>query len=496
MSTDSYNAVRLRHVNSAVPNVSGEYVLYWMQMYRRFDANHALNYALACAQHYKKPLVVYEGLKLGYPWASERLHRFVLEGMLDNRVEAESLGLNYWPFVETPHDSGRGLVHRLAERAVMVVTDDFPCFIIPDQTEAAAKRSAVAVVAVDGNSVVPIALTGPPVSAAAHLRTRLHRLFADAWNNRAARRRRIADVARKPVEPPFETWRARDLDRFIAALPLERSPPAVAGVVGGTRAGRARLREFVRQRLPGYADNRSRPTPPSEGHASGLSPYLHFGHLSIEAVVEAVVGPDWTTESLEPAHRGKREGFYTRNPDVNSFLDEAITWRDVGMNWHWTRRRDAKSLRTALPEWAMRTLDAHAGDPRANLYSLDEFEAGQTHDPLWNAAQQELVVTGTIHNYLRMLWGKKVLEWSRSPEEAYRTLVHLNNKYALDGRNPNSYTGILWCFGLFDRPWAPERDVYGTIRYMSSENTAKKFKLAGYLEYVNSLPTIAQVIGD
>jgi deoxyribodipyrimidine photo-lyase len=495
-TTDSYNAIRLRRANEAAVNPAGEYVLYWMQSYRRFDANHALNYALACAQHFQRPLVVYEGLKLDYPWASRRLHRFILEGMLDNRREAESLGLNYWPFVETPQNRGRGLLQTLGAKAALVVTDDFPCFIIPEQIESVAKKTETSVVAVDGNSIVPLALLGSPVSAAAHLRPRIHKTFADAWGNRAGPRRRIPEIACKKIEPLFETWRVRDLDRFLAALPLDATVPTVPGIVGGASAAKARLAEFVRQRLPGYAESRSRPTAPNDGHASGLSPYLHFGHISIEQVAEAVLGSDWTTSTLENANRGKRDGYFTRNSDANSFLDEAITWRDVGMNWHWTRRRDTASLAAALPAWAVNSLGKHAEDKRPAVYTTEQFEIGRTHDPLWNAAQRELVATGTIQNYLRMLWGKKVLEWSQTPEEAYRTLVHLNNKYALDGRDPNSYTGILWCFGLFDRPWAPERDVYGVIRYMSSDNTAKKFKLAGYYEYVDGLPTIDAVRGS
>ena len=190
------------------------------------------------------------------------------------------------------------------------------------------------------------------------------------------------------------------------------------------------------------------------------------------------------------AGRGKRSGFFGAGEDVESFLDEAVTWRDIGFQWHWTRRRDSGSLATSLPPWALATLRAHAADPRAFVYSTDEWEAGATHDPLWNAAQKELRATGTIHNYLRMLWGKKVIEWSRTPEEAYATLVHLNNKYALDGRDPNSYTGILWCFGLFDRPW-PERKVLGSVRSMSSQNTAKKFRLGPYLDYVAALSETA-----
>jgi len=202
---------------------------------------------------------------------------------------------------------------------------------------------------------------------------------------------------------------------------------------------------------------------------------------------------DWSPAVLDAHAVDRREGFFCRDPDVNAFLDEAVTWRDLGLHWHWARRGEPVSLERALPAWARATLDAHRADRRAHIYTLDEWEAGATHDPLWNAAQRELVATGTIHNYMRMLWGKKVLEWSRTPEEAYATLEHLNNKYAVDGRDPNSYTGILWCFGLFDRPWAPERAVLGSVRYMSSENTQKKFGLGPYLDYVASLPGVGSV---
>jgi deoxyribodipyrimidine photo-lyase len=277
-------------------------------------------------------------------------------------------------------------------------------------------------------------------------------------------------------------------------LPLDRSVPVVASAEGGSVAGKRRLREFCQQRLRGYAERRSHPAPPSECPASGLSPYLHFGHVAIEEVVAAVLATtgDWDVDRLDSTGRGKREGFFCHDADVNAFLDEAIIWRDLGYHWHGTRRLDTATLDAALPDWARTTLRRHANDSRAYVYALDEWEAAATHDPLWNAAQRELVLTGTIHNYLRMLWGKKVIEWSQSPDEAYRILVHLNNKYALDGRDPNSYTGILWCFGLFDRPWPPERPVLGNVRYMSSENTARKFRLQPYLDYVASLKNISE----
>ncbi|MBL8796130.1 MAG: deoxyribodipyrimidine photolyase [Planctomycetia bacterium] len=489
-----FNDTRVRRANAAPVRTDGDYVLYWMQLYRRLSHNHALDCAAQWAARLGKSLVVYEGLKLGYPWASQRLHQFILEGMRDNAAAAKKLGLNYWPFVETPAQPGRGLLRKLAERACAIVTDDFPCFIVPEQTAALAAQCAVPVVAVDGNCVIPLALLGEPVSAAAHLRHRLHRGFLAAWQHRATAKPRYPTAVLKRVEPPFDLWSTDDSNAFIKSLPLDASVPPVSGRVGGSMAARKCLRQFIRQRLAGYAERRSSPAPPEAGHGSGLSPYLHFGHISIEEVVAQVLATvDWTPDDLDPRCRGKREGFYCRDADVNAFLDEALTWRDVGFHWHWHRRQDTATLEQALPAWALATLRKHASDRREHLYTLDEWESGQTHDPLWNAAQRELVATGQIHNYLRMLWGKKVLEWSATPDEAYRTLVHLNNKYALDGRNPNSWTGILWCFGLFDRPWPPERPVLGTVRYMSSENTAKKFRLGNYLAYVEGLPTIAEV---
>jgi deoxyribodipyrimidine photo-lyase len=490
-----YKVARLRRLNDAGIHSGGDYVLYWMQIFRRLERNHALDYALECSRALERPLVVYEGLRLDYPWASPRFHRFILEGMGSNAARAAELGLNYWPFVETRKGQGRGLLRRLTERACLVVTDDYPCFIIPGQSEALARKVSVPVFAVDSNSVVPLALLGAPVSAAAHLRPRIHKAFADAWPYRAAPSPRIPRVARARVDAPFALWPTKDVAGFVRALPLDAGVPPVASTPGGTPPARSRLRQFLKRRLRGYAEHRSQPRSLEEGHASGLSPYLHFGHISIEEVVEAVLGTtgSWTPDELRVHNRGRREGFFCDDPDVNSFLDEALTWRDLGLHWHRARRADTQRLEAALPPWALDTLGAHAGDERPWLYTAEQLEAGKTHDPLWNAAQRELVATGTIHNYLRMLWGKKVLEWSPSPAEAYRTLEHLNNKYALDGRDPNSYTGILWCFGLFDRPWAPERQVFGRVRYMSSENTARKFDLKPYHAYVETLPTIAEV---
>jgi deoxyribodipyrimidine photo-lyase len=484
------NQSRLVRLNEKPINRSGEFVLYWMQMQRRLSWNHSLDYAIKCANELGKPLVIYEGLRLDYPWGSARLHRFIIDGMRDNAMTAAKLGFTYWPFVETAQQPARGLLTRIATRAALVVTDDFPCFIVPAQSAGLASRVSCAVMAVDSNSVVPLRLLGDAPYAAAHLRPRIHKTLAVAFDHRSTAKPSPPRKGGSRIQPDFDLAPLDKPAQWITALPIDQTVRAVTGRVGGSRAARSQLASFLRKGLPIYADHRSEPMPPAAFHGSGLSPYLHFGHIGIEEVVAAVLsasgGDSRARMHLELA--GRKDGFFGTDRNAAAFLDEALTWRDVGFVWHLHRREDTHSLQASLPAWAYATLHMHASDKRAFVYDLPAWENAATHDPLWNAAQRELAATGGIHNYMRMLWGKKVIEWSRTPEEAYQTLVHLNNKYALDGRDPNSYSGILWCFGLFDRPWAPKRNALGQIRYMSSANTAKKFKLGPYLDWVSTLP--------
>jgi len=514
------NDDRIRLANDSPIDPAGRYVLYWCQMYRRWDRNHALDAAIAQARELKKPLVVYEGLKLNYPWASARMHQFMLEGMAESAKRAKELGIHYWPFVETPEHNGHGLLRQLCEKACLLITDDYPQFIVPAQIRALAAKVDIAVWAVDGNSLVPLKLLGPPTAAAAHLRPKIRKLFAEGWKHRAEAEPDFERVrGPKSLAAPFELWQPPDdLGAFVKGLPIDQSVPAVSGTPGGSIEAHAVLADFLKFKLDRYAEERSLPDDPKRNSASRLSPHLRHGHISIQEVVEQTLGKKWTLDEINPQARG-RDDYYCRDANINSFLDEAITWRDVGLQWNFARRGQGSgvssqnkswqnegeqpsfnfethdfsplsskgTLKAVLPPWAMATLEKHTGDAREFLYTLEEFENADTHDELWNAAQTELVATGRIHNYLRMLWGKKVLEWTKTPEEAYSILEHLNNKYALDGRDSNSYTGILWCFALFDRPWPPERQVFGNIRFMSSTNTGKKFKLKGYLEYADRL---------
>ena len=515
-----FRAKRARPVNDRPVNPDGKYVLYWCQMYRRLRHNHALDHARRLAMDLNKPLVIYEGLKLNYPWASARFHAFILDGMRDSYEDARKLGATYWPFVETPENNGHGLVRALCQSACALITDDYPQYIVPAHNRAIGAKARVAVVAVDGNGVVPLSLLGPPTAAAAHLRPKIHKLFLGAWAARADAEPDFSVLPKYKGKPPFATWTPpKTIADLVATLPIDQSVTVVRDVPGGSAAGHACLDGFIKEKMKRYSGERSKPDDPLKNSASRMSPYLHYGHVGIEEVVDRVFKTvDWKPELINPKTRNK-DDFYCRDPDVNSYLDEAVTWRDVGYQWHYARMRAAEdktpaehakswedageampsfnyetfdfgplpksgTLAAALPEWARATLAKHARDPRAHTYTVDEFESASTHDELWNAAQKEIVATGRVHNYMRMLWGKKVLEWSRTPEEGYRILEHLNNKYALDGRDPNSYCGILWTFGLFDRPWPPERDVFGVVRYMTSQSTAKKFKMAGYLDYV------------
>jgi deoxyribodipyrimidine photo-lyase len=262
---------------------------------------------------------------------------------------------------------------------------------------------------------------------------------------------------------------------FLAKIPIDHSVPRVAAR-GGTSAAQALLKEFVENKLDSYLEERN---DPDRNATSGLSPYLHFGHISAHQIFSEISQHEgWSPERLAVRATGSRAGWWGVSRSAEAFLDQLITWRELGVNFCF-QRKDYDQF-DSLPEWALKTLRRHARDERSHVYTLAEFERASTHDPLWNTAQTQLIREGSIHNYLRMLWGKKILEWTPSPAIALKIMVELNNKHALDGRDPNSYSGIFWCLGRYDRPWGPERPIFGTVRYMSSTNTAKKLNIEDY----------------
>ncbi|MCA9720258.1 MAG: deoxyribodipyrimidine photolyase [Myxococcales bacterium] len=480
-------AARLRAANDRPVRPDGDYVLYWMISSRRTRYSFALERAVARCAELDKPLLVLEALRHGYRWACDRHHDFVLDGMLDNLVGFERAGVRYYPFVEGAEHPGAGLLAALAERACVVVTDEFPCFFLPRMVAAAARRVDVRLEVVDGNGLLPLRAAGRVFTTAASFRRHLQKTlpehlarFPAAEPLRALSTERRAVIPRAALLrwPPvtraaLESGRAR----LLASLPIDHAiaPAPIAG--GAARAERACAR-FLAERLTRYGEQRNEP---GADVASGLSPYLHFGHISTHDVVARLIARErWDPGALAPRASGSRHGWWGMSSEAESFLDELVTWRELGYVFCDQRPRDYDRY-ASLPSWARQTLEDHEGDERPHLYTRAQLDEARTHDPLWNAAQTQLREEGRVHNYLRMLWGKKILEWSPSPQHALDALIELNNRYALDGRNPNSYSGIFWTLGRFDRAWGPERPIFGKVRYMSSENTARKLDTKPYL---------------
>ncbi len=482
-------ATRVRTANRAAIRPEGAFVLYWMIAARRVRSNFALQHAAAHAHAMGRPLVVLEALRCGYRWASDRLHRFILDGVADNERDLADRGASYLPFVEPARGDGTGLLEALAAHACLVVTDEYPAFFLPRMVESAASRLRVRLDVVDSNGLLPIAATDAAFPTAYAFRRFLQAKLPAHLDEFPApdplRGVTLPALAELPAEvlrrwPPVAVDRRSGTTPDLGCLPIDHAVAPVEGVSGGSREGRRVLERFVAERLPHYTSRRNDPDPDREV-GSGLSPYLHFGHVGAHEVFAAVTTAEgWSDERLGRSAAGKRAGWWGMSESAEAFLDQLVTWRELGFNFCVNREDHAEY--DSLPPWARSTLERHASDPRPRVYSLESFDAAETHDPIWNAAQRQLRRRGTIHNYLRMLWGKKILEWSATPRAALETMIKLNNRYALDGRDPNSTSGIFWCLGRYDRPWGPERPVFGTVRFMSSDNTARKLDLRAYLE--------------
>ncbi|MCB9574070.1 MAG: deoxyribodipyrimidine photolyase [Kofleriaceae bacterium] len=478
-------AIRVTPVNQAAVRPGGDHVLYWMIGARRTTWSFALQHAVRRARELQRPLLVVEPLRAGYRWASDRLHRFVLDGMADQARAFAAAGVTYLPYVEPEPGAGRGLLAALAARACCVVTDEVPGFFLPRMVAAAGARLDVALEQVDGTGVLPLRAAAIAYPSAAAFRRHLQKTIAPHLSQLPA----PAPLARLPAVVRDATIPGAVLRRWPAAsaallagdaaalarLPIDHDVPPVA-FAGGATAAAAAVARFLDDRLDRYGDERDHPDADA---ASGLSPYLHFGHVAIHEVVRrALEREGWDPSRLADRPTGRRDGFWGAAPATEKFLDEAITWRELGHGFAF--HRGDHDRYDGLPAWARASLEAHADDPREHLYDLATLGAAATHDPLWNAAQRQLRVEGRIHNYLRMLWGKQVLAWTPHPRRAFEVLVELNNRWALDGRDANSYSGIGWTLGRFDRPW-PERPVFGVVRTMSSARTAKKVELRAWL---------------
>jgi deoxyribodipyrimidine photo-lyase len=432
----------------------GRCVIYWMRRAQRAFDNPALETAIALANAIEKPVVVFFTLRTQHRYASVRHYTFMIEGLADTaaRLERRHIGFamrlsQSWRAVD---DFAR---FALTMRPSAIIVDRNPLGSIDGWRKAIPAEIRGPILSVDANVIVPTALIGREHYAARTIRPKIH----------AQLERFLVPVGRRRVRVPWRPPRGfssialtRDL---IGTLGLDRRVPNASGFVGGTTVALTRLKRFVTSGLPHYATRRNAP---QLAGTSGLSPYLHFGQIGPHTIAIAA------NEANVP------------EPDRGTFLEELIVRRELAVNFTTYNRRYA-SIESSEP-WARSTLARHADDRRPQVYSERRLEQAETLDPLWNAAQRQMVDAGWMHGYLRMYWAKKILEWSPSPRVAYEIAVRLNDRYELDGRDPNGYAGIAWAIGgKHDRAWGPERPVYGTVRYMSAASTGRKFDSKAYI---------------
>lgn len=483
------NSLRKFKRNDTEPNENGEYVLYWMQINRRLHYNYALEYAIAWANKLGKPLLIYEALKSDYPWASARTHHFITEGMAEHNESIDKRSYNYYPYLESEPGEGRGLLKSLCEKACLLVSDEYPVYIIREHNESIQQKIDIPFHTIDSNGIIPLGLTEKAPYSAYFFRKIMQKNFVEAYTNppkenplNDLENRSQIDLNHITQKWPDASDLLKQRDTFIQELPVRQDISKLE--IQGTRsAALKRMNEFISKDLMAYDDDRN---DPDLERTSRLSPWLHLGKISEYEIVKAVfeqMPKNWDVASLKSVD-GKNRGFFKAEDSVEGFLDEVITWREVG--FHFAHHEPNYDKFESLPDWTVKTLEDHDSDPREYTYSYEEFEQALTHDPIWNAAQRQLVSEGRIHNYLRMLWGKKILHWTPDSRTALKYLIDLNNWYAIDGRDPNSYSGIFWTLGRFDRPWGPEREIFGKVRYMTSASTEKKVKLKVYLERYKS----------
>jgi len=435
----------------------GRYVLYWMQQSQRADYNHALEYAIQQANRLGQGVLVAFGLMDDYPEANLRHYTFMLEGLKETRSVLARRGIKMVIQTGAPDE----VAIKLGRRASVIVCD---CGYLRHQKawrDRVAQQAACRVVQVESDVIVPLRVVSDKAEYAARtIRPKIHKHLTDYLLDFKPTTVKKSSLNLNPEGIDIE-----DIEAVLQKMKLDRSvPPVTNFFTGGSSRARQIFKSFLHRHLAHYVDHRNQPQTDDISH---MSPYLHFGQISALYLALQIdrVGPDLQTAR-------------------DSFLEELIVRRELAMNFvNYATHYDSYKC---LPNWARATLADHRKDSREHVYTRRQLENAQTHDEYWNAAMREMRYTGFMHNYMRMYWGKKILEWSKTPEHAFRTTLAINNKYFLDGRDPNSYTGVAWVYGVHDRAWF-ERPVFGKIRYMAASGLERKCDIKGYVKKVDSL---------
>jgi deoxyribodipyrimidine photo-lyase len=432
----------------------GDYVIYWMQASQRVELNHALEYAIREANRLNLPLLVYFQIVDNFPEANERHYFFMLQGLREVREKLEDMNIQ---LIVSYQPGNYPDLLSLSQNAALVVTD---CGYLQFQRQwrqQYAGKVNCSMVQVESDVIVPATTASSKEEySAATIRRKITSKFNDYLVPLNSSTPNLSSLDFR-----FSSFPCRDIPQAVSKLKIDGSVKPSSFYQGGTEAAKKHLQDFLKHKISYFHRLRN---DPSQEYVSNLSPYLHFGQISPLFVALKAMQQD------------------SGGTDV--FLEELIIRRELAINF--VHYNPLYMSFDCLPGWVKKTLQKHEGDPREYLYSLDEFEQAKTHDPYWNAAQMEMVITGKMHGYMRMYWGKKILEWSRTPEEAYRITLYLNNKYELDGRDPNGFAGVAWCFGKHDRPWV-ERPIFGNVRYMNANGLKRKFNIDAYAAKIQTL---------
>ncbi len=424
------------------------YVLYWMQASQRAEYNHALEYAISKGNELRQPVIVFFGITDAFPEANERHYTFMLEGLREVKQSLEKRGVQMVILHKSPE---QGAI-QLSKKASLAVADRGYLRIQRQWRNDAANQMDCPLIQVESDVIVPVEETSPKEEyAAATIRPKIHKKLSYFLSPL-----KQADPAVESLSLDFDSFDIHDVGKALSKLRIDRSVRKVNSFEGGTKEALKYLEIFLDGKLDRFPELRNDPT---LDYLSHMSPYLHFGQISPLYIAMKVLETD--------------------SPGKDVFLEELIIRRELSVNF--VLHNDRYDSFDGLPEWAKKTLTAHQKDRRPYLYSLEALESAKTHDPYWNAAQKEMVLKGKMHGYMRMYWGKKIIEWTKTPEEAFRVALYLNNKYELDGRDPNGFTGVAWCFGKHDRPWG-ERPIFGNVRYMNDRGLKRKFDAQEYVK--------------
>jgi deoxyribodipyrimidine photo-lyase len=436
--------------------VKGRYVLYWMQQSQRADWNQALEVAVLEANRLKQGVVVAFGLMDHYPEANLRHYTFMLEGLVEAEQTLKKRGIQ----MVVRHGSPPEVALELGRHASLIVCD---CGYLRHQRQwrqSLAHKAACRVVQVESDVIVPVEVASSKAEIGARtLRPKIHRKLSDYLQPFSP-----TPVHTPSLKPKFDGMAVGEPAALLKTLKIDRSVSAVSSrFKGGGFEARRRFAEFLERRLARYDRNRNQPEIDGTSH---MSLYLHFGQVSPLYLALEVM-----------KSRGPKTA-------ADAFLEEMVVRRELACNFaHYTPNYDSYD---SIPGWARRSLAEHRRDRRPYVYTAELLANADTHDPYWNAAMREMVCTGFMHTHMRMYWGKKILEWSRTPEEAFATTLVLNNKYFIDGRDPNSFTGVAWIYGVHDRAW-PERAIYGKVRTMMASGLERKCDIQGYVKKVGVL---------